>query len=422
MRFFSQSGYLENFLMRRNDIFRSRKGSSSDNVLIRHMLCDMLLGRFVDFDWDVLNRLNWNKVYDMMTHEGVAPLIYWQLQQHNALQHLPHFERMQLTQDYFSTIARNEMLRQELARITQALNDADVTFVILKGFALAAEVYPDFGLRPMGDLDLLVRREDIVTAVQVILRLGYAELDDLVPGMNMKAGYNIKCRHVTLPDILVEVHWSLLAGDYDVRSPSVDFFWVETQQFSPKSKSIVPSNCLSFKPEINTIYLAAHMMLQHGPKSNRLIWLYDVYKTITDHNSFNWNKFLVLTQQLKWEHLMYFTLYVVQDCFQVDVPNEVISSLSQLVQNSDHNRLDPDFLKQPRTRFSVEWQRLMALDWRTRVELTRAFLFPSVTYMAWRYPRLQTHSQLWLPFFYLYRWFDIAIDIVRTTVYRIREC
>ena len=54
-----------------------------------------------------------------------------------------------------------------------ALAAAGVPVILLKGIAYAGTLYPDPALRPMSDIDLLVRATDFITATRTLQRLGY---------------------------------------------------------------------------------------------------------------------------------------------------------------------------------------------------------------------------------------------------------
>ena len=62
--------------------------------------------------------------------------------------------------------------------------------MLLKGAALAITVYDSIGLRPMGDLDLLVPEERLAEAVARLKALGYVQ-----PHPDMAAGFNALFGH-----------------------------------------------------------------------------------------------------------------------------------------------------------------------------------------------------------------------------------
>lgn len=59
-----------------------------------------------------------------------------------------------------------------LERISQALQQAGLTAMLVKGAAMALSVYPKPWHREMGDIDLLVRPDDLASAVAVLEQLG----------------------------------------------------------------------------------------------------------------------------------------------------------------------------------------------------------------------------------------------------------
>jgi hypothetical protein len=68
------------------------------------------------------------------------------------------------------------LLEAELSRIAQALAHAAVPVLVLKGPALARDLYADPGLRPYSDLDLVVHESDEARAVEALKERGYTEL------------------------------------------------------------------------------------------------------------------------------------------------------------------------------------------------------------------------------------------------------
>ena len=78
----------------------------------------------------------------------------------------------------------------------------------MKGAALAGEIYEDIGLRPMGDLDLLVHRKDVSEAYILLERLGFQKST-----VELWSGTDQDFWHEALltndEGRVVEVHWNL---------------------------------------------------------------------------------------------------------------------------------------------------------------------------------------------------------------------
>lgn len=74
-----------------------------------------------------------------------------------------------LLRSYRLTLTINRLLFQEISRQLRALHGAGFPTMLLKGAALTVRYYKDYGLRPMGDFDVLIptaRTEDVLRFLQ----------------------------------------------------------------------------------------------------------------------------------------------------------------------------------------------------------------------------------------------------------------
>jgi hypothetical protein len=115
----------------------------------------------------------WAPTVTLATWHGLAPRLARSLVVSGATQSVPRDVDERLQSAYLATMARNLFLRSELQRVVEELRRRDVEVLLLKGAALVPLVHRDPGVRPMEDLDLLVRREDVARADEVIRSLGY---------------------------------------------------------------------------------------------------------------------------------------------------------------------------------------------------------------------------------------------------------
>jgi len=108
-----------------------------------------------------------------------------------------------------------------------------IPVVILKGAALATTIYPNPALRPLSDIDLLIPRQHLEPAVQALKSLGYREpYPEMAPELNRAIHYHTHLRGGPQQSVAVELHWNLVAGDTDWRTPSLDWFWTQTEPIS----------------------------------------------------------------------------------------------------------------------------------------------------------------------------------------------
>ena len=103
--------------------------------------------------------LDWNYLTAAACAHGVAPLIYHNLHRSRATRVLPPRATETLRNSYYGNAARNSFLYGELSNVLNAFREKQIEVIVLKGAALAETVYPNRALRPMSDIDLLVKRE-----------------------------------------------------------------------------------------------------------------------------------------------------------------------------------------------------------------------------------------------------------------------
>jgi hypothetical protein len=98
----------------------------------------------------------------------VGPYLYAKLSENRLISLAPAGVEPGLKKIYFANAALNISIRQQLAEILKALNEAGIPVIPLKGVYLSAKIYKNPADRTMVDLDILVREEDILETVQVM--------------------------------------------------------------------------------------------------------------------------------------------------------------------------------------------------------------------------------------------------------------
>lgn len=407
----------------------------------------------------------------MAQHEGVAPLLARSLDSTGWPPEAPTFIREHLRAAYYKTGANNLIAYKELARVLESLNggiahahsqstnDEDgashnpqsaihifeegslpIQAIVLKGAALAATLYPSIALRPFTDLDILVPRDRLTEAVTALKSLGYTDITrELLPGLNRLLGHAValagsharfsgsRLRGAVFP---IEVHWNLVGGDSHWYTPSLAWFWEQAQE-----ARLLNCRALVLSPTAHLLYLAAHLMLQHGGARARLIWFYDLDLLIRqDGQAIEWDSLVKCAGQFHWDPALAAALNGARERFQSPVPDAVLAELSSRRRigkatrhtGSDGNKNETDSRAAWRserlvrrrsapvqTRATSTWAAFSSLDNRTRFKLALGYFFPTPSYVRSRYrPR---PTWLW-PLSYPYRWLDIAVEGFTTLV------
>lgn len=157
----------------------------------------------------------------------LLPIVYRNLQGDERTD--PTLGRARLA--YQTTWATNERHLYETAKVLRALQEAGIETMLLKGAALALEHYRDLGCRSLGDIDLLVRPEQLRDAHELLLASGFRTLGR--PRTTLTDAYlswekalNLTSEKITKLDL----HWRVLR---EVRSPDEEeAFWAAAQKIT----------------------------------------------------------------------------------------------------------------------------------------------------------------------------------------------
>ena len=215
--------------------------------------------------------LHWNLILERAAEHGVSPLLYRNLRR-LGFPGVPAEVRTELESFFRMNALWNTLLANELARVLRLLNEAAVPAIPLKGIPLAESLYGDSSLRVCADIDILVPRQGVAQAFQLILAAGYrAEFTEPFFAdvlFRSEKEYSL-VRREGQGSYLLELHWELMWGAPMDREATEDL-WAEAQ---PKPVFGVPAYRLS--PEWEFLYLAAHAARHRW---QTLKWLVDVHE------------------------------------------------------------------------------------------------------------------------------------------------
>lgn len=343
--------------------------------------------------------------------EGVAPLVYWKIHNHQVStgSSLPDAIMIRLRDSYYQTLSQNLLIYKELKRLLSAFEDACIQVIVFKGAALAASLYEDLGLRPMGDIDLLVHKEDLYKIFPLMAKLGYT-LDSsklrffLMSGVLYEANFDggpTKTNHV-------ELHWNLIGGMYSRFQPIINWFWDNSICVG---MDLIKARIL--KPESHFLYLAAHLALKHGMAESILVWKHDLYLMMDKYRtSIDWNEILQQAHLFQWEYSVQVVVNEVCKIFDLDVPLEVDSLIKDEKHFLDYPLVSSKM--QIRTHLQSALDELRMVNWIGKCVWMIDFLFPRYAYLKLIYPNKNWNHRF---FYLLYYWIWILKDIYNTIIH-----
>jgi hypothetical protein len=155
---------------------------------------------------------NWNQVARRAEIEGVAPILYHHLKRAGFAGDEPGMKALGAL--YVRHRHATEIRISEFARVSSALAKEGIDSAALKGVALSGLIYPEPSLRPMRDIDFLIRTEQAQAARRVVETLGY-RFDDDHPSRYMRLHHHLPNARKTVDglNVCIEVHTSANSGD-----------------------------------------------------------------------------------------------------------------------------------------------------------------------------------------------------------------
>lgn len=207
-------------------------------------------------------QIAWNDLLLQANVQICTPLWYVQLKRDGLLGLLPRKLQDYLCQLHQANIVRNTALRRGLKELLDAFRKRGIVPLLLKGAAtFFDDLYKDPGARVMGDLDILVRAEEIETAHQVLLELGYREIPN--PGIVFDNS-GTDDRHHQLPryfkprtPVVVEIHFKVSYGRSG-RVLAVDQAWKNT-----RPATLFGTAVAVFNPNWRLLHNGVHALLPH---------------------------------------------------------------------------------------------------------------------------------------------------------------
>jgi hypothetical protein len=221
---------------------------------------------------------DWDYLVETARQHGVTALVSSRLDA-AAADLVPRSSLDLLRSRFRANAARNLFLTQELLAIVRDFGAYGIDVIPFKGPVLAITVYGNLALREFLDLDLLVTKEHLERAGQLLAQRGYLQPADQVGGLGSGHVESQLGSDFFRQDgrVSVELHWSFLQRwlGFEVELGEL---WREPARFSVGGTSV-----LTLPAEITLLYLCAH-----GTKHrwSRLCWVVDVAQLLHSHPGF----------------------------------------------------------------------------------------------------------------------------------------
>ncbi len=320
------------------------------------------------------NEVDWHDFSAQASSHSVAPLIYHTLRDDDTI--LPTWVKEKLRGAYYQSAVYNALLYQALGEIMHAFNEARIPLVLLKGAALAKEVYGNIALRPMSDIDILLRQGDMYTVEELLVQQGYQihTEGDSYP------------RHATFSERKsgwanhIEAHRHIISSIYYRRTIPEEWLWEHAVEVT-----MGDARALRLSPEAAIIHSCLHM-LDHIYTKGTLLWLCDIVE-ISQRHDVDWATLADAATRFKIALPVRSVLQESRELLNLSISEDVIERVLTLPAGFLERKAYQFCLSPGRTKASKTLFDLFAVEGiSAKLEFLFSRPFLSREYMMVRYP------------------------------------
>jgi Uncharacterised nucleotidyltransferase len=227
--------------------------------------------------WMLAQPLRWKILLQLADRHGVQPLLC------RALSGRSEVAREQMSRlecEDRANLHRALFLARELVRIVDHLSAMGIDAMPYKGLAVAQALYRDIALRQTGDIDLLIRAQDLARARAAVRELGYsphAAHREAHERDYLKSGYELVFDGEAGPNLL-ELQWAIQPRFY-----AIDF-GIEGMFRRAVTIEVAGHRVKTLCSEDLLLTLSAHAAKHVW---SRVVWLCDIAQ-LTALPSLNW--------------------------------------------------------------------------------------------------------------------------------------
>ncbi|WP_394729455.1 nucleotidyltransferase family protein [Altererythrobacter sp. GH1-8] len=330
-----------------------------------------------------------DRVIERVCFHGIAGLLH---EKPRALSEWPSKALGTVRQEALGQVFWELRHKALLDGLLDALEERDVSSVLLKGTANAYTLYDHPHCRRRGDSDLLIRQSDLAVARDVMTTVGFARLT-APPGRFGDYHFQEVWSKQTGDGLHhdIDLHWMVTNSQVLDRVLSVDEVFnraIECPTLRASARVSDPvtrlmHGCLNRKMHSRSGYFSID---RNYYETDRLIWAEDFRRLMLGFSAELWDEFCNRSKRRDLAHICLEGVRFSRDMLDAPLPPEIEAELEA----SPRQNWVTQYIDRPsETGRLLEDLRAMT-GIRRRVSLVLARLFPSAQFMRDKYP--QHHS------------------------------
>jgi Uncharacterised nucleotidyltransferase len=261
--------------------------------------------------------IDWNSLLSLAVAHGTSSLLYQNLRRLNGMILATALES--LRERHEGNLHKSLFLARELMRILDSAEALGIELMAYKGLVLAETHYGDMALRQTGDLDLFVRKEDVVRMKNAVRDLGYTPHNPVPEGSEkdyIASGYEYGFDG-TAGNNLLELQWALQPRFYAVDLDMEGLFTraVYADVGGRQVKTLAAEDLLI----VLSLHAAKHVW-------GRIIWLCDIAQVLRGSN-LDWDAVLSGAREIGILRILHVTMLLTNRFLGTPLPAPLESGI-----------------------------------------------------------------------------------------------
>ena len=261
----------------------------------------------------------------------LAPFMYHKLRNRKLESSVPVDILAKLKNAYYVTIFSNLKKLYATGKVLEALQQASILAIPLKGITLIEFLYQDPGIRPMADVDLLIKPQDFQVIKTVLESVGYLFID------SYRGSYNFIDRE---NKVSLDLHSQFLR--YEAMF-NIDYHEIYARLRKVTFNGQVHAKVLC--PEHQLIHIAMHLAPGLYTQLN-LLNLLDLYSLLSNQQSpFDWEYLVDFARRSKVSSYIYAPLFLYTQLFNMGIPERILHQLGEKISYRKAQYIQNDYLE-----------------------------------------------------------------------------
>lgn len=266
----------------------------------------------VDEIWNTLESTGWDNIINIAYKHRVMTFLFYKIKHLGLEEKLKPETLRTMSLKYQKGVARNVVIRHVLQDIIRSLNQYGIKAVILKGAINFCEnIYENWNLRSMEDLDILIKEEDFPTARQCMQTAGVQYVGGQIP-RDLSEDFEGK-------NVAVDLHYLPVPEKY-IDLFDMDSFWSNTMCVEMDGiKTHIPC------PTDQIYHKFVHDVIRHQELVN--FWIQDLYDFVMTSQYYkeriDWKEILRRVRKNNIESLFKFHCWQIKRNLGAELPKPI---------------------------------------------------------------------------------------------------